>query len=64
MLSECDEGFVPDYKSGYCYQALPDKHNLDDADNLCQFSLDAELISFDLNSEVDSFLEILSTGQY
>ena len=64
LLPACDDGFVADNQSGYCYQALADTHNLDDADNVCHFSFDAELVNFDLNSEVDSFIEILSSGNY
>ena len=62
FLSECDPGFIQDYNSGYCYRILPEKHRLDEADQICSFYLEAELINFDSNFEVESFIDVLEAG--
>ena len=41
---------------------LPDMYNLDDGENSCEFEQDAEMLLFDLDSEVQTFIELLKQG--
>ena len=59
---ECDPGFVPDRSNGYCYRLLSGLKTLDDGDAFCEDQLDAELLLFDLNDEVDGFIDLIETG--
>jgi len=59
----CDPGFIPANGSGYCYMLLPDKKNLEDGNKECQSNYDAELLSFNTNSEVDGILNLLAKGK-
>jgi hypothetical protein len=59
----CDTGFIPASESGYCYMILPSKENYQDGNKICQSNYDAELLSFDTNSEVNGFLKILTVDK-
>ena len=58
----CDDGFIPDYKNGYCYLLLPSKKNLQDGIDSCADNYDAELILFEKNAQVDGFLTLMNKG--
>ncbi len=58
----CEAGFFPDSKNGYCYMLMPNKRNFQDGEKFCKLDYDAELVSFDTNSEVDGFFSLIYKG--
>ncbi len=44
------------------YKVLQTKENLDDGESKCIYDFDAELLYFDTNSQVDSFIELIKSG--
>ena len=63
-INACDFGFVPDYESGYCYKVLFIQENFDDAESSCASQHDAELLLFDTDFEVQSFINLFKTGNF
>ncbi len=59
---QCEEGFVPDYASGYCYAALTGHRGLKRGLANCQFYYDAEIVKFDSNQQVGSFIKLIERG--
>jgi hypothetical protein len=60
----CEDGFIPDYKNGYCYMLLPSKKTLQEGIDYCADNYDAELILFEKNSQVDGFITLMNKGKY
>ncbi len=61
---QCETGFVPDYPSGYCYAALSEHCGLERGKKNCEFYYDADIVKFNSNSEVDTFIELIKTGNH
>ena len=62
-LTDCDPGFFPDPRSGFCYKLVTEKMALSDGEAFCQTNLDAELVYFDTDYEVMDFVDaILNAG--
>jgi hypothetical protein len=60
--SGCDLDFVADNASGNCYKVLQTLSSFEDGKNYCDFYHDAELVSFDTESEAEHFINLLKTG--
>jgi hypothetical protein len=60
---ECEEGFVADDASGFCYKILSGKLELYEGEDQCQTKYDAELLYFDRNAQVRSFIEAAKSGK-
>jgi hypothetical protein len=62
MTDPCDSGFIPGFESGYCYRVLSIQENFDNAERSCKSLHDADLLLFDTDSEVKSFLRLFKKG--
>ena len=61
-VSECDYGFVLDKTSGMCYIALNGSNIFWSASEKCS-SLNAELVGFQNDIQVQGFLDLLNKGK-
>ena len=62
--SECDENFVSDATVDFCFAILNTAGAVvfNEASNVCD-QVDADLLSFDNNQQVDSFINLANQGK-